>query len=194
MTLGIHVYEYRRCRNPDASSFRVAHRFCRHRRNRRSRMRRAMRRRPMQRVGLISIYSPKESSVRAIGSWALSQGQSMNLQNEPSPKRDFRLYANAQRMRISDAARNLFLVGARSASPGLSPLRTPFCKTYLSSKLTVSRSCRPFPLQKTLAAQRNRLPWCRRGGWPETMAACFEGSRTSASSMRQAVQVPRSRV
>jgi hypothetical protein len=49
--------------------------------------------------------------VRAIGSWALSQGQSMNLQNEASPMRGFRLYANAQRMRISDAAWNLFLIG-----------------------------------------------------------------------------------
>jgi hypothetical protein len=39
VTLGIHVCEYQRCRNPDASSFRVAHRSCRHRRNRRSRMR-----------------------------------------------------------------------------------------------------------------------------------------------------------
>ena len=69
----------------------------------------------MKRVGLISMYSPKESSV-AIGRWALSQGQSMNLQNEASPIRGSRLYANAQRMRTSDAARNLFLIGACGGS------------------------------------------------------------------------------
>jgi hypothetical protein len=56
-------------------------------------MRKAMRRRPMKRVGLISMYSPKESNVRATGRRTLLQGQS----NNTSPIRGFRLYASAQR-------------------------------------------------------------------------------------------------
>jgi hypothetical protein len=54
------------------------------------------------------------------------------LHNKASPIRCFRLYASAQRARIGDAARNSFLVCACSGSPSRNPLRTPFCKSYLS--------------------------------------------------------------